>query len=259
MAEPPAYHFNDGDAYESFMGVWSRLVGEQFLAWLAPAPGLRWVDIGCGNGCSTEQLFQLAAPAEVSALDPSAEQLSHASALLAGKPVSFHQGGAMQLPFADAAFDVAVMALVIFFVPEPARGVAEMRRVTRPGGTVAAYAWDLPGGGLPWNAVWEAQEATGIPIIRPPSADISSPEALGALWRDAGLLGVEVRRFDVQSGFPDFDTYWATFLRGPNAATLPAERLDELREATRAALGVAPGEPFKVTGFAQAVRGRVPG
>lgn len=133
------FAFKDGRAYEDFMGAWSRLVGAEFLKWLAPEHGLRWADIGCGNGCSTEQLVEYAAPRAVDAIDPSAEQLAHARTLLAGKHVTFHQGDAMALPWADATFDIAQMALVIFFVPQPERGLAEMRRVTRQGGTIAAH------------------------------------------------------------------------------------------------------------------------
>lgn len=255
-----ALTFDNGAAYEDFMGVWSRLVGEQFLAWLAPAKGLRWVDIGCGNGCSTEQLLQVAQPASVAALDPSAEQLTAARALLTGQPVTFEQGSAMALPFADSSFDAAQMALVMFFVPDPAQGLSEMRRVTRPGGLLAAYVWDLPAGGLPWNEVWLAQEALGIPVVQPPSTAISDLDALASLWRAGGLEDVESCRIHVERRFADFDGYWQAFWPGaPLKGTIPPERIADLREATRAQLGVAGDAPFTVKGFASAVKGRVPG
>jgi SAM-dependent methyltransferase len=253
-----AYVFDDGRAYEDFMGVWSRLVGEQFLDWLAPEPGLRWADIGCGNGCSTEQLLERTAATAIEALDPSAEQLAHARALLAGKPVTFHQGDAMALPLADRSVDAAQMALVIFFVPQPARGLAEMVRITRPGGLVAAYAWDVPNRGQCWEPVWQAQEELGIPVTRPPSADVSGIDALEALWRASGLEEVEARRIHVARTFPDFAAYWATFLKGPLRAQLPNDRLGEVREATRRILGVAEGTPLTATGFVSAAKGRVP-
>lgn len=252
------YSFDDGGAYEDFMGVWSRLISNPFLDWLAPAPGLRWADIGCGNGCSTEQLCQRVAPKSVEAIDPSPEQLAHATMLLKNQPVTLHQGDAMALPFADASVDAALMALVIFFVPEPARGVAEMRRVTRPGGTVAANAWELPAGGLPWEGVWQAHTTLGIPVIRPPSADISGLDTMGELWRSAGLDAVETRRIHAERHFPDFATYWTTFLKGPLRATLPAERLDELRERTKEVPGCTESQPLTIKGFASAVKGRVP-
>src|SRR5437763_14083475 len=122
---PAQIRFDDGAAYEGFMGAWSRLAGADFLRWLAPAPGLRWADVGCGNGAFTELLFERCAPEEVQGIDPSEEQLAFARARLANAPARFRQGDAMALPWVDDTFDAAVMALVIFFVPEPAKGVAE--------------------------------------------------------------------------------------------------------------------------------------
>ena len=254
------YVFDDGGAYEDFMGVWSRRIGDPFLDWLAPAPGLAWADIGCGNGCSTEQLCQRAAPRAVEALDPSPEQLAHAAVRLKGLPVTLRQGDAMALPLADGSVDAALMALVIFFVPDPARGVAEMARVTKPGGLVSAYSWEVPAGGMPWQRVWEAQERLGIPVLRPPSSEIARPEALLDLWRGAGLVEVAQRRIHAERRFEDFAGFWSTYLKGPLRATLPEDRLGALREETRRVLGCAEtGEPVTITGFASAVKGRVPG
>src|SRR6185369_14949446 len=145
--------FNDGAAYERMMGVWSRLAGEVFLDWLSPPAGLRWIDVGCGNGAFTELLVERCAAAEVHGIDPSEAQLAFARSRPAARVAEFRQGSAMELPFADGSFDAAVMALVIFFVPDPSKGVAEMARVVRPGGTIAAYAWDILGGGFPLESI----------------------------------------------------------------------------------------------------------
>jgi SAM-dependent methyltransferase len=250
-----SFSFDDGSAYEDFMGAWSRLVGEPFFDWLAPAEGLVWADIGCGNGCSTEQLCQRAAPGGVECIDPSAEQLAHAGALLKGLPVTLRQGNAMALPLADDSVDAALMALVLFFVPDPAQGVAEMVRVTRPGGLVAAHVWDWTTGGNPWDVVWRGEEGLG----RPPSHAISGLAPLEGLWRAAGLEQVEVRHIHAERRFADFAAFWASFLKGPLRATLSEERLEALRGAARAALGCAEtGEPLTITAFASAVKGRVP-
>lgn len=147
MSEP-AIQFNDGAAYERMMGTWSRLVGDVFLDWLKPAPGLKWIDIGCGNGAFTEQIVDRCAPSEVLGVDPSEGQLAFARQRPAARLAKFQQGGAESLPVANRSFDVATMALVIFFVPNPAKGVAEMVRVVKPGGLIAAYAWDMFGGGF---------------------------------------------------------------------------------------------------------------
>src|SRR5213593_2404446 len=131
--------FDDGAAYERVMGAWSRPAGEIFLDWLAPPVGLRWIDIGCGNGAFTEILVERCAPVEVQGVDPSEGQLAFALERPAACVAQFRLGDAMALPFPKDRFDAAVMALVIFFVPDPAKGVAEMVRVVGPGGIVAAY------------------------------------------------------------------------------------------------------------------------
>jgi ubiquinone/menaquinone biosynthesis C-methylase UbiE len=145
--------YDDGAAYERYMGRWSRMAGEIFFSWLAPLPSLRWIDIGCGNGAVTELLVERCAPAEVQGIDPSEAQLAFARARSALRMAEFRQGDAMALPFSDDRFDAAIMALVIFFVPDPAKGVAEMVRVVCPGGTVAIYAWDMLGGGFPMEPI----------------------------------------------------------------------------------------------------------
>jgi SAM-dependent methyltransferase len=254
-----AQRFDDGAAYEGYMGAWSRLVGEDFLAWLDAAPGQRWADIGCGNGCFTEQILAVAAPASVDALDPSADQLAHAEARLRGRAVRLRRGDAMALPFDDAAFDVVAMALVIHFVPDPARALAEMIRVTRPGGVVATYVWDLPGGGSPFAALPEALAEFGLAMPRPPTPGVTALPALEALWRSAGLEAVEARSFSVHRRYPDFETYWSTWQAGPQRMEVPPAQQPDLQRRLRDLLGCDETGPFTVRARASAVRGRVPG
>src|SRR5947209_20284063 len=135
MAEPQI-RFDDGAGYERMMGKWSRLAGEVFLDWLKPASGLRWIDVGCGNGAFTELLAERCAPAEIQGVDPSEAQLAFARSRHRAGIAHFRHGDAMALPFADRGFDAAAMALVIFFVPEPPAGVAYNARGVRPGGPV---------------------------------------------------------------------------------------------------------------------------
>jgi len=145
----PTIKFDDGAVYERMMGKWSGLAGRAFIDWLSRPPNLRWVDIGCGNGAFTQLLVEHCAPMTVEGVDPSEGQLAFARERLATPVAKFRQGDAMALPFADGTFDAAVMALVVFFIPDPARGVAEMARVVRPGGLAAAYVWDVVSGGGP--------------------------------------------------------------------------------------------------------------
>lgn len=118
----------------------------------------------------------------------------------------FQRGDAMALPFPAHSFDAAVMALVIFFVPEPAKGVAEMVRVAAPGGTVAAYAWDVAGGGFPLEPIQTELRNEGFSPPRP-NAEVSKMDALQKLWTDAGLVDITTRRIDVQRSFTDFDDF----------------------------------------------------
>lgn len=149
----PTIKFDDGAVYERMMGKWSGLAGRAFIDWLSPPPNLRWVDIGCGNGAFTQLLVEHCTPMTVEGVDPSEGQLAFARERLATPVAKFRQGDAMALPFADGTFDAAVMALVVFFIPDPARGVAEMARVVRPGGLAAAYVWDVVSGGGPSEAI----------------------------------------------------------------------------------------------------------
>jgi ubiquinone/menaquinone biosynthesis C-methylase UbiE len=206
--------FDDAAAYEQMMGTWSSLAGQIFLDWLAPASGLRWIDIGCGSSAFTELIVQRCAPAEVQGVDPSAAQLAFARTRHENGAAHFREGHAGALPFLEDSFDTAVMALVLFFVPDPAQGVMEMVRVVRAGGTVAAYAWDMLGGGFPLESVQAEMRALDVATLHPPSAEASRIEAMEKLWRDAGLEAVQTRQIGVQRTFENFEQFWRISLLG---------------------------------------------
>jgi ubiquinone/menaquinone biosynthesis C-methylase UbiE len=254
--------FDDGAAYEEMMGKWSRIAGEVFLDWLALPQGLRCIDVGCGNGAFTELLMQRCAPAEMHGVDPSPGQLAFARTRPGAQGAQFHEGDAMALPFAENRFDAATMALVIFFVPEPAKGVAEMVRVVRPGGWVTAYAWDVPGGGFPMEAFRQEMRAMGLKPIGPPQEDASRLDVLGKLWADAGLDNLETREITVHRTFTDFENCWTTTLKGasvgPMVAKMTADERDKFKAGVRAR--VSPGADGRLTlsGRANAIKGRVP-
>jgi len=253
--------FDDGAAYERYMGNWSRLAGEMFLNWLAPPPGLRWIDIGCGNGAFTELLVERCAPAEVQGIDPSEGQLAFARTRPAARVAEFRQGDAMALLFSEHRFDAAVMALVIFFVPDPAKGVAEMARVVCPGGTVAAYAWDVLGSGFPMEPVQAEMRAMGLTPVLPPSVGASRMEALRDLWTGAGLDAIETREITVQRTFADFDDFWATSLLGasirPMIAAMTSDDAELLKTRVRARLPADAAGRITYSARANAVKGRV--
>ena len=259
MAEPQI-RFEDGAAYERMMGKWSRLAGAVFLDWVAPAKGLRWVDVGCGNGAFTELLVERCAPAAIDGIDPSEGQLNFARTRPGAAPARFHQGDAQALPFADASFDAAVMALVIFFVPDPAKGVAEMARVVRPGGLVCAYAWDVLGGGFPFEPIQAELRASGSKTMLPPSVQASRLDSLMALWGEAGLVDLETRQITVERTFPSFEDFWATNLLGtvirPIVETMPPAEIEALKRKVRARMTEAADGSVTYASRANAIKGR---
>jgi SAM-dependent methyltransferase len=262
MTAEPQIRFNDGAAYERMMGAWSRLAGDVFLDWLEPSPGLRWIDIGCGSGAFTELVVERCAPVEIHGVDPSEDQLAFARTRPASRLAQFHQGHAMALPFAENSFDAAVMALVIFFVPEPAKGVAEMMRVVVPGGTVAAYAWDMLGRGYPGEPIHAELRAMGHSPPMPPSAAVSRMDALRELWTGAGLEAIETREITVSRRFADFEDFWATSLLsgniGPVVAAMAAGDVARLKARVRERMPPDAAGQVTNAGRANAVKGRVP-
>lgn len=257
-----AIRFDDGEAYERAMGMWSQLAGQVFLDWLAPAPNQRWIDVGCGNGAFTELLVQRCAPVEMQGIDPSEAQLKFARTRPAAHSARFLQGDAMALPFEDGRFDSAVMALVIFFVPDPAKGVAEMARVVRPGGTVAAYAWDMVGGGFPFEPIQAELRALGFTPPLPPSVGSSRLVALRELWMGAGLEAVETREIAAQRSFRDFEDFWscstAMGTMRSMLAEMPAGDLEGLKARVRGRLAVDAAGRVTCEARANAIKGHVP-
>ncbi len=257
----PDNPFDDGRAYERLMGRWSKLAGASFIEWLGASPDLAWLDVGCGNGAFTEELIARCAPRAVTGVDPSEGQLAYARERPGAKAATFKLADAQELPFADDSFDAATMALVIAFVPEPIRGVREMARVVRKGGFAATYMWDLLGGGVPFQPLFDAMRSLGIERALPPSAEAAGIEAMRALWEEAGLQDVETREIRVPIQFDDLDDFWESNTRtGP-----PALQLGALPEATRAAvrerlrdyLPVGPDGRISYEARANAVKGRV--
>jgi ubiquinone/menaquinone biosynthesis C-methylase UbiE len=254
--------FEDGAAYERMMGTWSRLVGSIFLDWLAPPPGLKWIDIGCGNGSFTELIVQRCTPAQVTGVDPSDAQLAFARSRAGTRDVVFETGDAMALPYADNSFDIAVMALVLFFVPDPKKGVAEMMRVVKPGGTIAVYVWDILGGGFPQEAIQAELEKMGTARVWPPSASVSPMDALKALWSSSGFKAAETKEITVERGFADFDDYFSTSLLsttvGVKVAGMPDAEREKLKARVRPLLPADASGRVRATARANAIKGWVP-
>jgi len=262
MSDSPVFRFDDGAAYEKFMGGWSRSVGEIFLDWIAPGPGLSWLDVGCGNGAFTQLLFERAAPGRVEGVDPSDAQLAFARKRPGVSAAQFVKGDAMALPLTSADFDVAIMALVLHFVANPAKGVAEMARVVRRSGLVAAYVWDMGGGGFPYQMFADATEELGLQQTLPPSVGASGVSALRDMWHQAGLTDIQTRSITVERSYGGFDELWETRMHSPRFSdvvkSLDQKRLDALAAAVRSRLQPDADGRITMNATANAIKGRVP-
>jgi SAM-dependent methyltransferase len=254
-----------GTVYEPYMGRWSRLVAREFLAWLDVPPESRWLDIGCGTGALTQTILQVASPREITGVDPSDGYITYARAKVDDVRVRFQVAGAQALPFESAHYDVGVAGLSLNFMPQPDLALAEVMRVTRPGGTVAAYVWDY-GGQMPMLRVfWDAAGALD-PVARDLDEGkrfpLCQPGPLSALFENGKLHEVHVRAIDAPMQFRDFDDYWSPFLGGEGPApsyvrALSEEQRQRLRESLRARLPVGQDGSISLVARAWAVRGRV--
>jgi SAM-dependent methyltransferase len=221
--------------------------------------------VGCGTGALSEGVVQASSPRAVIGLDASQGYVAHARQRLRAARLQFTVGDAQRLPFPRARFDATVAGLLLNFLPEPPRALAEWARVTRPGGTVAAYVWDYAGEMQLMRHFWDAaaeldptapdrDEGRRFPLCR--------PEPLEALFRAAGLEAVAVRSIDVPTVFRDFDDYWSPFLGGQGPAPAYAVSLSEdgradLRERLRARLPTAADGTIPLTARAWGARGTV--
>jgi len=254
-----------GDAYEPYVGRWSRLVANQFLQWLAIPPGLDWLDVGCGTGALTETILREADPARVVGVDPSAAFVAHAAAHVTDPRATFRIGDAQALPVSADEMNVSVAGLVINFVPDQRKAVAEMARATKPGGIIAAYVWDYAGEMQMMRRFWDAavalspaakelDEGIRFPVCR--------PEALQDLFRKAGLEQISSRAIDAPTIFKDFEDYWTPFLGGQAPAPAYCMSLSEhdraaLRERIRGSLPIRDDGSIHLIARAWAIKGSV--
>lgn len=245
------------EAYDRFMGAWSRQLAPQLADFAVVRPGMRVLDVGSGPGSLTTELVKRLRPEAVSAVDPSEPFVAAARTRHPG--VDVRQARAEALPYLDGEFDVALAQLVVHFMTEPVAGVREMARVTRPGGVVAACVWDFAGGRGPLGPFWEAASAID------PNVDDESRLAgtrqghLVELFGAAGLAEKEEGVLSATRDYDDFEAWWEPFTRGVGPAgtylaRLAPEQQVGLRERCQSML---PEGSFVLTARAWAARGVV--
>jgi ubiquinone/menaquinone biosynthesis C-methylase UbiE len=253
--------FDDSAAYERFVGTWGRAAGSRFLDWLDPPKRVNWLDVGCGTGLFTELIVKNCSPASVVGLDPAPAQIAFAT----GKPIAaqaqFRTGDAQALPFPDAAFDVVASALVINFIPDRARALAEMARVTRSGGLVGGYIWDFQAELSPSGPFRLALQefVKGVPPL--PGTEDSAPSRLRSLFEQADFADIVTTSFEVTVEFPDFNAFWIA--QTPRYApttkivtAMDASQRDQLQAAIRSRVNPSAGGVIRYTARANAIRAR---
>ena len=259
----PEFSFDDSTAYERAMGRWSRAVAPFFLQWLAPPANARWLDVGCGTGILAHTLLELCSPAAVTGIDSAVAQVEQASRGPAAGRASFEVGDARRLPFRDASFDIVTSALVLNFIPERQQALAEMRRVARAGGAVAAYVWDFSEELSPSGPLRRAMRRFGAQVPMIPGTAESRLDMLRALFEEGGLERIETRIINVCLAYKDFEDFWEA--QTPSyvpttkiIASMTESDRTRLMRAVRDQLPTAPEGVIEYFVRANAIKARVP-
>jgi SAM-dependent methyltransferase len=255
--------WEQGGAYESYIGRWSRKLAPGFLDWLGLGPGLDWLDVGCGTGALSATILDRCRPRSVTGVEPSEGFRRAAQANLGGR-ATILAGSAEDIPLTGVDFDVIVSGLVLNFVPHAAAAFEQMLGFLRPEGTIAAYVWDYAGKMELLRAFWDAataldpaaaalDEGNRFPICR--------PDSLRTLFASV-LSGVEVEALDIATPFASFEDLWQPFLGGQGPApayamSLSGEKRAKLEEALRDRVPIASDGSISLMARAWAARGTV--
>jgi ubiquinone/menaquinone biosynthesis C-methylase UbiE len=258
--------WTSGDAYEVWMARWSRLLAPRFLDWLEAPPRAAWLDLCCGTGILSLAIAERCWPARVLGVDRAAPQIEFARRHRAGSRIEYQLGDATALPFANHSFDACVCGLGLNFIADPAKALHELRRVTRPGGTIGAYVWEYSGQARFLREFWDAAAAVDPQAVQFDQGrrfPICTPEGLRSAFVDAGLANVAVRSLDIVTHFKDFEDYWSPFLLGQGSGPTYLEQCDEcirvaIRDRLRATLPVNADGSIKLGARALAVRASRP-
>ena len=259
---------SSGDGYEFQMGRWSRRLAEPFLDFCGCRDGETILDAGCGTGSLTFALARRAKDLRIQGIDFSPVYIAHARQHNHDSNIAFGVGDICSLPFADASFDRVLSLLVLHFVPNTDRAVSELRRVARPGATVAAAVWDARGGFVAARIFFDAAAMLGQTgkerRARNYTRPMTRPGELAAAWRKAGLVDIRETMLTIRMEFASFDDYWTPYTGkdGPSAeylATLSEGEQRRLRDMVRDAyIDGEPDGPRSYAATAWAVAGTAP-
>jgi SAM-dependent methyltransferase len=259
--------FGNAEAYERFMGRWSRQIAPLLIDFARVPKSGRVLDVGSGTGSLAFEAARRRAGIQVTGIDPSAEYAGYATANNSFPDrVVFQRGDAQHLEFADASFDSSLSLLVFNFIPDPARALAEVRRVTKPKCMVSAAVWDYGDGMQMLRAFWDAAAEidSGAAKLDEKNMPLCRAGELSRLWQQGGLADVHEEPRETRLRFSSFGDYWEPFLLGQGPAgayvrTLDGDRVQALRDAVRKRLPLRPErEPFVLRARVWAVRGAVP-
>ena len=245
------------DAYDRFMGRFAAPLAPEFADFADIRQGQRALDVGCGPGALTGELVNRLGAEAVAAVDPSEPFVAAARARHPG--VDVRSASAEQLPFDDDSFDVVLAQLVVHFMADPVAGIAEMARVARPGGGVAACVWDFERGGAPIAAFWRAARDLDPGVADESGLPGARQGHLTELFGAAGLRDVEESTVSASVEHATFDEWWNPFTLGVGPAGGYLRGLDDERRAALEARcrELLPGEPLRITATAWAARAAV--
>lgn len=214
--------WNAGDSYDAYMGRWSREIAVRFLDWLGADDNLDWLDVGCGTGALSSTILSQCNPRSLIGIEQSDGFVATAQRNVSDVRAAFEVGDAQALPLDDHSKDIVTSALVLNFVPDMPKALSEMKRVARPGGTIAFYVWDYPGGGMEFmRAFWQAAislDPSASEFAESKRFPFCTADGLTELAADAGLRSIGCSAIEAPTVFKDFEDYWRPFTLGAGPA-----------------------------------------